>query len=289
MYIYSAYLNDSLLNYKDDIHPLSILSCGQYRLSSDDKLLPTLRPKGRLDYQLIYIASGVAHFYFGADQKETIVSAGTFILFQPKEYQKYTYYGSEHTEAFWIHFSGHSVKKILKSCGIPLDKKLLFPETHALYADTFKQIINEINQKDSGYEMMIELLFKRLLLLISRNCKSDKDHKESFAMKEAELAMKYFQEHYHENISIEEYAASRGMSISWFIRIFKEYASCTPLQYILSRRIINAQTLLESTDYSINEISNIVGYDNQLYFSRLFTKQKGMSPQKYRNAIRENK
>ena len=60
----------------------------------------------------------------------------------------------------------------------------------------------------------------------------------------------------------------------------------TPLQYILSQRISNAQLLLESTDYSISEISNLVGYDNPLYFSRLFCKQRGMSPRNYRDMIR---
>ena len=43
-----------------------------------------------------------------------------------------------------------------------------------------------------------------------------------------------------------------------------------------------AQMLLETTTYSINEISKIVGYDNQLYFSRLFHKLKGYSPREYR-------
>ena len=82
MYINSAYLNDSLLNYKDTTNPLSILSCGNYKLFSIHKL-PTFRPRGRLDYQLIYIASGIAHFYFKPGGTETIIQAGTFVLFRP--------------------------------------------------------------------------------------------------------------------------------------------------------------------------------------------------------------
>ena len=59
----------------------------------------------------------------------------------------------------------------------------------------------------------------------------------------------------------------------------------TPMQYIISIRIANAQGLLEATDYSINEIARIVGYDNPLYFSRLFHKQKGLSPSQFRKSI----
>ena len=75
----------------------------------------------------------------------------------------------------------------------------------------------------------------------------------------------FFSENYNQNISIDDYAASRGMSVSWFIRNFKKYTGSTPMQFIVGIRINNAQMLLETTTYSINEISKIVGYDNQLY------------------------
>lgn len=58
------------------------------------------------------------------------------------------------------------------------------------------------------------------------------------------------------------------------------------MQYIVSLRIKNAQTLIETTDYNMNEIALIVGYDNPLYFSRLFKKQKGLSPSEYKKKVR---
>ncbi len=97
-----------------------------------------------------------------------------------------------------------------------------------------------------------------------------------------DLAAQYFNDHYNSGISIQEYARSRGMSISWFIRNFKGYTGVTPMQYILSIRITNAQVLLESTTYTVTEIGRIVGYENPLYFSRIFHKQKGFSPSEYR-------
>ena len=83
-----------------------------------------------------------------------------------------------------------------------------------------------------------------------------------------------------------EYAESLHISANWFIRSFKQYMRLSPAQYILSLRMVNAQSLLENTDYNIGEIAEIVGYDNQLYFSRVFKKEFGLSPAQYRKQNR---
>ena len=93
----------------------------------------------------------------------------------------------------------------------------------------------------------------------------------------------WVQQHYREPLSLEDAAAHLSISKEYFCRIFKKYTGQTPMQFIVSLRINNAQLLLETTEYSINQIASIVGYDNQLYFSRLFHKQKGFSPTQYRN------
>ena len=82
MYTNSAYWHQTRLDFKDKKHPIFIGSCGTYRLYTIKKL-PTHRPRGRLDYQLLYVASGKAHFYF--DGKEEIVSAGNMVLYRPKK------------------------------------------------------------------------------------------------------------------------------------------------------------------------------------------------------------
>ena len=100
-------------------------------------------------------------------------------------------------------------------------------------------------------------------------------------------AVRYFHKNYSKPISIEEFAAEHHMSVSWFIRNFKEYTESTPAQYLLSLRISNAQTLLETTNYNVTEIAEIVGYDNPLYFSRIFKKQSGMSPSEFRKQLQD--
>lgn len=77
------------------------------------------------------------------------------------------------------------------------------------------------------------------------------------------------------------------MSVSWFLRNFKEFIGQPPAQYLLTIRMNNAVSLLETTDYNVAEISAIIGYDNALYFSRLFKKHKGVSPSEYRRLFQK--
>lgn len=281
MYINSSYKNNSILDFKDKSKPLVVGSCGTYRLSSHPRL-PTYRPRGRLDFQIIYIASGRAHFHFGSPENETIVPAGNIVLFRPKEFQKYEYYGIDKTHVYWIHFTGSNVKNILRSYGFP-DGRQVFPVGTSLeYERVFKRIILELQRCQDDYEEMLVLLLRHLLIIFHREFTKGHTPKNEYLDHEMEAAVTYFNENYNRDINIEEYAAVRGMSVSWFIRNFKKHTGTTPMQFVTSIRITNAQMLLETTNYAVNEIARIVGYENPLYFSRLFRKWKGCPPSHYR-------
>jgi AraC-like DNA-binding protein len=110
----------------------------------------------------------------------------------------------------------------------------------------------------------------------------EKSTENSFSHRELEATVHYFNESFAKDICIEEYAKNQHMSVCWFIRSFKRYMGVTPMQYITSIRINKAKELLKNTNYSIQEISGLVGYENPLYFSRIFRKQIGCSPSGYR-------
>ena len=99
---------------------------------------------------------------------------------------------------------------------------------------------------------------------------------------EIERATHYFTENYNQFISIKDYAAKRHMTDCWFNRIFKQVVKVTPMQYILSLRMTNAINLLDNSDYNVTQVAAAVGYDNPLYFSRLFAKHVGVPPTEYR-------
>ena len=72
------------------------------------------------------------------------------------------------------------------------------------------------------------------------------------------------------------------MSANWFIHSFKSVMKVPPMQYITNLRIAAAKGYLDNSNKTINEIA-AVGYDNALYFSRVFKKRTGMSPSEYKN------
>lgn len=282
MYTNNAYLNNSLLAFKDKTQPLTVSSCGTYHLHTQSSL-PTYRPRGRIDYQLLYIASGQAHFYF--DHEETIVTAGHMVLYRPKEMQKYVYYGKDQTEVYWVHFTGSDVRNLLRRYGLTDETRVIYSGTSLEYARIFKQMIHELQQCQPDFAPMLSMLLQQIFISLHRQLSKERVIKNEYLESEMELATTYFSENYNKPICVEDYAATRGMSISWFIRSFKQYTGTTPMQYIVSLRITNAQMLLETTDYSVKEIGDFVGYDNPLYFSRIFTKQKGVSPSNYRKRL----
>ena len=282
MYINNAYLNNTTLDIKDKSKPLIVTSCGTYRLYTKPKL-PTWRPRGRLDYQLLYIASGKAHFHF--DEKEQVVTAGHMVLYRPKEPQKYIYYGDDQTEVYWVHFTGGNVKNILRSYGLTDDKRVFYCGSGLDYQNLFRTMINELQMCKENYAEMLEMYLRQIFIMLKRYFANTLETHNTHIVEEIDKATIYFNEHYSEDISIDEYAQNNHFSVSWFIRHFKQCTGSTPMQYILSKRIYNAEILLHDSTYNVTEIAEIVGYDNPLYFSRIFKKVKGLSPSEYRKSI----
>lgn len=285
MYLNSGYLNNSKLPFKDRSAPLVVGSCGTYRLRTRDRL-PTKRPRGRLDYQLLYVSSGKAHFMIKGKDRE--VSAGHMVLYLPRQEQDYVYYGKEKPEVYWVHFTGSDVRNILRHYNIPLDDNVFYCGVVSTYTYLFKEMINELQSCRVGFQELLTMYLHQIFLLVQRSRLEQKPAVSTYLQEEMENARQYFNEHYNEAINIEEFALSRGMSVSWFLRNFKQVTGMSPMRYILINRINNAVSLLETTDYNVTEISAIVGYENPLYFSRLFKKQKGVSPTEYRKLLHDH-
>ncbi len=282
MFTNVAYLHNSLSDMVDTSKSIVVTSCGYYRVHSRP-VVATERPTGRKDYQLLYIAKGKGHFFF--DGKEQIITEGNMILYRPNEVQYYYYYAPDKTEAYWVHFTGRHVESILEYYELPETENVFYTGTSPDYQWMYRQMIQELQLCRSNYEELLSLMLRQIFIMINRYVVEGKKSG-SEIQNEIERATHYFNENYNKQINIDEYAESRHMSTCWFIRSFKQILKVTPMQYILSLRMANAQSMLEGTSYNISEIAEYVGYDNPLYFSRLFHKHIGVSPSEYRKKMK---
>ncbi len=285
MYMNTGYLKDTLiaprtpLDQADTQNALKILCCGVYKIMNHPKLT-TDRPHGRLDYQLLYFHSGQGHFFFDNHENETIVHAGQMVLFRPGEKQTYYYLSEDKPEVYWTHFTGFDIESMLNTYGIYKSDKIINSGVHMNYKDDFTNMILELQMCKSHYEQKLCLLLQNILLMTHRNRAGHGP--ESNIEKVILDAVKYFVENYNKNFVVSEYAREHYFSPYYFSKNFKTYTNYSPAQFIINLRINNAQTMLETFGYSINEIAQLVGYNDPLYFSRVFKKVVGCSPKEYR-------
>ena len=281
MYTNTGYMNLTEEELENMKVPLRVNSCGVYRLVSLN-VMSTFRPLGRSDYQLLYIASGKAFFTFNGTVTE--VSEGSMVLYPPHTSQQYAYYLNDKTEVYWLHFTGSESATLTEESGFT-ESHILYTGISSKYQELFLSVIREIQLTRPSFEELSALYLKQLFLLL-RRIREEGGFKKTEIQKQMEKAVRFFHENLANNIEVETYARELHMSTCWFIRCFKEYSGMPPGRYLTDIRIKKAKELLESTDYSIGEIGGIIGYENPLYFSRIFKKTAGVSPAEYRKAAR---
>ena len=149
------------------------------------------------------------------------------------------------------------------------------------YKALFRKIIQELQLCRYGYEDYIASLFNDILLLVDRQQHEQKKATGN-VQEQIERAAAYFNENYNTKISIDDYAESLHISTNWFIHNFKQYAGMSPGP-IHPLPAHGQRTKSAGADnLQHQEISEIVGYENPLYFSRVFKKEIGKSPAQYR-------
>jgi YesN/AraC family two-component response regulator len=111
----------------------------------------------------------------------------------------------------------------------------------------------------------------------------ERQHKlSSEAQRLVRQAMVYLHQHYGESISRQDLARHVGMSEDYLTYCFRQELGMTPIAYLNRYRITQAKRLLKETDHTITQIAMDVGFSDSGYFSRVFRRETGMSPEAYR-------
>lgn len=100
--------------------------------------------------------------------------------------------------------------------------------------------------------------------------------------------MDEIKEHYIENITLTGLAEKYSISVSYLSELLKEYLQLSFSEYISSKRIQKAKELLADDSLSIEQIAEQTGYNDYFYFTKVFKKNTGISPSKYRKNLLEH-
>ncbi|WP_020618137.1 response regulator [Paenibacillus daejeonensis] len=95
-------------------------------------------------------------------------------------------------------------------------------------------------------------------------------------------AQRYIDNHYRNDLGIDEVSDFVGLSTSHFCALFKQVSGLTFLEYLTRCRIEKARYILANTEVKVYQLAPLVGYQDPRYFTQVFKKITGMTPSEYR-------
>ena len=153
------------------------------------------------------------------------------------------------------------------------------PEQAYSLSDVFINRADEstsIEDVRSIHDEMIEEYTKQMRILRSSKLYS----------KQILRAVEYISEHLHSRVLIEDAAKTLHITPAYLSRLFKSETGMTFSDYVNHRKIEEATGLLQYSDYSDLEISNLLCFSSQSYFIKIFKKIMNMTPNEYKKKYR---
>lgn len=150
----------------------------------------------------------------------------------------------------------------------------------------------EWQQQEAGYRMVLRALLLRLLALLYRSFERTPGYAERIRRFQSGYvrlspAIAMIDSRFREPLTLQQLADAVHMNRTYFSTIFTQLMGCTVSDYLLRRRLRFALQQLVSTDQSIISIALDSGFRSVSYFNRAFHRQWGMSPGRYRAAVRQ--
>lgn len=242
--------------------------------------------------EISIVTKGYGTYYVGGE--EYPITAGDLIIFNPGTYHKslVTCPDMCATE-YYIGFTDLHIRDAMPNM-LPLpDGHILLHMKEVMKQDVFKLCASmgkEFQTCRPGRYFMLKAYLIQLILILLRDQQEITEESEGCIFESpnkkyvVNRMLRYFNEHYHEKISLDQIARNMYLSTFYLSKIFKTETGDTPINYLISLRMQKARELMENTPgLTVQNVASMVGYEDAYHFSKLFKKHFGAAPSKYRN------
>ena len=246
---------------------LSYMENIKIRSSFHKRSQPSGRQEGRHTHGFIFREKGSAEYTF-ADKKLTVHEGE--MIFLPRG-SAYEYTTKEDGENLYMSINFDADTENAEVAVYSLED--FHGKNYILQSFTELWVFGTESDKYKCFSVFFELLS-----YISKH-----EHLTELKKRKYELiepATEYLKKHiYDSTLKIERLHSLCGISDVYFRRLFEARYGMTPREYVIYERISHAKAIIESGDYdSIKDVSESVGYNDPLYFSKAFKKIYGFSP-----------
>ena len=212
------------------------------------------------------------------DSRKYALESGDSFLVYPDTTVHYYADSQEPWEYIWVGFNGMDAERYVDMT----DFSKKNPVLRGRHSQALASLLREIYQAYGTALWETMAMTGKLYLLLSYLTEhADRRVQKRDAVDCAEAAADYIIHHYAEPVTVEALADHLSVSHSSLYRKFVQRYQISPKRFLLEYRIDRASTLLATTNHSVQEISNSVGFDDPFYFSRVFKEIQGMSPRRY--------
>ena len=200
----------------------------------------------------------------------------------------------EHTEEAYPDYASERIHRLLETCRLQnvmpsrliqyfvqflseLEYQLtdVSAASHDMIAESFEYIRNADTMEE--LERHLQNVLKTVF-----TADTDKPNAADQYSAEVLQSLSYIQDNYGKKISLASVADHVGLSSGYLCRIFKDETGVSINSYINNLRMTRAGELLADKNSYIKEVAISVGFEDQLYFSRLFKRYYGITPSEYR-------
>lgn len=225
--------------------------------------------------------------FYNIEGKTTHLTEPTVLLLNP---------GVSHYEYMSAHMKNRQIHVGIRNFTIDRFPRDYFPvkepiihlsEYRQNFFDSCNEILKEREEFRTGSELLLKGLILKLFVLLLRDASTlpinesslllTADEKEKLTL--IEEVVQYLENHYMEDLTLNQIASHFYTSPASLSRAFKDHTGETVINYLIQLRLLKAKEMIEDNlDISIRQVSHLVGYQDAYYFSKLFKKYYGKSP-----------